>query len=56
MEAKTKVMDAPSDGVAAKVQELEQRIADLEEKNNNLTMVLFSGDFDKPFADFVRGE
>ncbi|UCG79505.1 MAG: DsrE/DsrF/DrsH-like family protein [Nitrospirota bacterium] len=41
------------DGVAAKVQELEERLAKLEDKNNNLTMILMSGEFDKAFAAFI---
>lgn len=39
--------------VAAKVKELEDRIAKLEAKGNNLTMVLMSGDFDKVMAAFI---
>jgi peroxiredoxin family protein len=35
------------------VQELEQRISKLEQKDNNLTMVLLSGDFDKAMAAFI---
>lgn len=39
--------------VSSKVSELEQRLAKLEEKNQNLTMVLFSGEFDKAMAAFI---
>ena len=39
--------------VADKVKELEGRIAKLEDKGNNLTIVLFSGDFDKAVAAFI---
>jgi peroxiredoxin family protein len=46
-----KAKDAP--GVAEKVQELEERLANLEAKGNNLTMVLMSGDFDKAMAAFI---
>ncbi len=47
------IKKSSGDGVSAKVQELEDRIAKLEDKGNNLTMVLFSGDFDKAFAAFI---
>jgi peroxiredoxin family protein len=47
------VQQVSGDGVASKVKELEDRIAKLENKGNNLTMVLFSGDFDKTFAAFI---
>jgi len=36
-----------------KVQELEERLKKLESKNSNLTMVLFSGDFDLVMAAFI---
>ena len=36
-----------------KVQELEQRVEALSRKNSNLTMVLFSGDFDRAMAAFI---
>lgn len=36
-----------------KVQELEQRVEALSKKNSNLTMVLFSGDFDRAMAAFI---
>lgn len=39
--------------VEAQVKELQERIEKLEDKNNNLTMVLMSGDFDKAFAAFI---
>jgi peroxiredoxin family protein len=35
------------------VQELRERVDKLEAKNSNLTMVLFSGDFDKVMAAFI---
>lgn len=47
------IQETSGDGVSAKVKELEERIAKLEDKGNNLTMVLFSGDFDKAFAAFI---
>ena len=42
-----------SDTVQEQVKAIEARIDKLEEKNNNLTMVLMSGDFDKAFAAFI---
>lgn len=42
-----------ADNIDAKVKELEDRIAKLESKNGNLTMVFMSGDFDKAFAAFI---
>ncbi|MBI5141773.1 MAG: DsrE/DsrF/DrsH-like family protein [Nitrospirae bacterium] len=39
--------------LAAKIRELEERIDRLENKGNSLTMVLFSGDFDKAMAAFI---
>jgi peroxiredoxin family protein len=39
--------------LAIKVQEMEKRLAKLEKHGSNLTMVLFSGDFDKVFASFI---
>jgi len=39
--------------LATKIQELESRLAKLEKKGSQLTMVLFSGDFDKAFAGFI---
>lgn len=39
--------------IAAKVKELEGRIAELESKDDHLTMVLFSGEFDKAMAAFI---
>ena len=41
------------DAVAAQVKELQERIAVLESKDDHLTMVLFSGDFDKAMAAFI---
>jgi len=41
------------ESVAAQVKELESRIAALESKGDKLTMVLFSGDFDKAMAAFI---
>lgn len=35
------------------VQELQGRVDALEKKNSNMTMVLFSGDFDKVMAAFI---
>jgi peroxiredoxin family protein len=40
-------------GVTEKIKELEERIGKLEGKDNQLTMVLFSGDFDKAMAAFI---
>ena len=49
-----KSMAAVTDGkIAEKVKELEDRIAQLEVNKGNMTMVLFSGDFDKAFAAFI---
>ena len=42
-----------SDDIAKKVEELENRIAALEKKDDHLTLVLFSGDFDKAMAAFI---
>jgi peroxiredoxin family protein len=39
--------------LAKTVQELESRLAKLETHSSQLTMVLFSGDFDKVFAAFI---
>ncbi len=39
--------------LAKKVQELESRLSKLEKNGSQLTMVLFSGDFDKVFAAFI---
>lgn len=39
--------------LANKVTELESRLAKLEKNGSQLTMVLFSGDFDKVFAAFI---
>ncbi len=39
--------------LAKTVQELEGRLAKLEKNSRQLTMVLFSGDFDKVFATFI---
>jgi len=44
---------AVSTDVAGKVKELEERLAKLESHSDNLTMVLFSGDFDKAMAGFI---
>jgi peroxiredoxin family protein len=41
------------ESVQQKVQELEERLAKLESKNDNLTMILMSGEFDKAFAAFI---
>lgn len=41
------------DDVMDKVRELEGRMAALESKNSSLSMVLFSGDFDKAMAAFI---
>jgi peroxiredoxin family protein len=40
-------------GVETAVKELEERLAKLEEKDRNLTMVLFSGEMDKAMAAFI---
>lgn len=39
--------------VLKKVEEFEKRIKKLESKDDNLTMVLFSGEFDKAMAAFI---
>jgi len=39
--------------LAKTVQEMESRLAKLEKNSSQLTMVLFSGDFDKVFAAFI---
>lgn len=39
--------------VEEKVKELEERLAKLENKGQNLTMILMSGDFDKAMAAFI---
>ena len=39
--------------LAKNVRDLETRLAKLEKNGNHLTMVLFSGDFDKVFAAFI---
>lgn len=39
--------------IVRQVQELQERIDKLEAKNTRLTMVLFSGDFDKVMAAFI---
>ena len=41
------------DAVANKVQELEGRLAKLEKNNSQLTIMLFSGDFDKVMAAII---
>ncbi len=41
------------DDLAKNVRELENRLAKLEKNSSQLTMVLFSGDFDKVFAAFI---
>ena len=42
-----------SNEVSKKVKELEDRVAALEKKDDHLTLVLFSGDFDKAMAAFI---
>jgi len=42
-----------SDDITQTVRKLEERIAALESKDDQLTMVLFSGDFDKAMAAFI---
>lgn len=42
-----------TDAMQDKVKEFEERIAKLEGNRSNMTMVLFSGDFDKAFAAFI---
>jgi peroxiredoxin family protein len=39
--------------ITDKVKELEERLAKLEGNNDSLSMVLFSGDFDKAMAAFI---
>ncbi|MBI5849085.1 MAG: DsrE/DsrF/DrsH-like family protein [Nitrospirae bacterium] len=42
-----------TDAVQEKIKELEERLEKVEANRSNLTMVLFSGDFDKAFAAFI---
>jgi peroxiredoxin family protein len=42
-----------SDSLAMQIKEMENRIATLESKGDKLTMILFSGDFDKAMAAFI---
>lgn len=42
-----------TDVVQEKIKELEGRLEKVEANRSNLTMVLFSGDFDKAFAAFI---
>ncbi|MDH3347906.1 MAG: DsrE/DsrF/DrsH-like family protein [Desulfobulbaceae bacterium] len=42
-----------SNSLQEKVKELEERIALLEKKNDKLSLILFSGDFDKAMAAFI---
>ncbi len=42
-----------SDDLLKRITELEARIETLEKKDDHLTMVLFSGDFDKAMAAFI---
>lgn len=48
-----KTQGTAGDDLVLKVKELEARIAGLESKGGRLTMVLFSGDFDKAMAAFI---
>ena len=41
------------DAVQEKIRELEERLAKVEGNRANMTMVLFSGDFDKAMAAFI---
>ena len=49
----TKDLQATNSELAVKVKELEDRLAAQESKGDKLTMVLFSGDFDKAMAAFI---
>lgn len=42
-----------TDAVQEKIKELEERLAKVEGNRSNLTMVLFSGDFDKAMAAMI---
>ncbi len=42
-----------TDAVQEKIKDLEERLAKIEGNRTNLTMVLFSGDFDKAMAAFI---
>lgn len=53
MSANTIIEGAEMSEVQEKIKDLEGRIAKLEKKDGNLTMVLMSGDFDKAFAAFI---
>jgi len=50
-EKETAISSSPQ--IAEKVKELEERLARLETNQGNLTIILFSGDFDKAFAAFI---
>jgi peroxiredoxin family protein len=42
-----------TDAIQDKIKELEERLAKVEGNRSNMTMVLFSGDFDKAMAAFI---
>ena len=42
-----------SNDIIENVKELEERIVSIEKKNDKLSMILFSGDFDKAMAAFI---
>jgi peroxiredoxin family protein len=55
-EALSQIIQHPAtdnSALAAQIKEMEGKIAALEDKSDKLTMVLFSGDFDKAMAAFI---
>ena len=49
----TKEVQVTNSELAAKIKELEERLAVQESHGDKLTMILFSGDFDKAMAAFI---
>jgi len=49
------VEEIPTDysGLLKKINDLEERVVSLEKKTDKLSMILFSGDFDKAMAAFI---
>ncbi|GBD99992.1 hypothetical protein BMS3Abin07_02039 [bacterium BMS3Abin07] len=47
------IKEAGGEGLSAKLKELEDRVAKIEEKDGNLTLILMSGEFDKAMAAFI---
>jgi len=44
---------ADFNGLLKKINDLEKRVVSLEKKNDKLSLILFSGDFDKAIAAFI---